>query len=105
MRVAIIGQQDFGKAVLEAFLARGDEVAGVFVAPEKEGAKPDPLKLAAQEKGLKVFQFASLKSPEAAAAMQGLDADIGIMAFVLQFAQQEVVTIPKRGTIQYHPSL
>lgn len=105
MRIAIIGQQDFGKAVLEAFLARGDEVAGVFVAPEKEGAKPDPLKVAAQEKGLKLFQFASLKSPEAAAAMQGLDADIGIMAFVLQFAPQEFVNIPKRGTIQYHPSL
>ena len=30
MKIAIIGQQDFGKAVLDAFLARGDEVAGVF---------------------------------------------------------------------------
>ena len=27
MRIAIIGQQDFGKAVLQAFLKRGDEVA------------------------------------------------------------------------------
>ena len=42
MRIAIIGQQDFGKAVLEAFLARGDEVAGVFCAPEKEGAQARP---------------------------------------------------------------
>ena len=25
MRVAIIGQQDFGKATMEAFLSRGDE--------------------------------------------------------------------------------
>ena len=47
MRIALIGPQDFGKAVLEAFLARGDEVAGVFVAPDKEGARPDPLKVAA----------------------------------------------------------
>ena len=30
MRVAIIGQQDFGKATLEAFLSRGDDVAAVF---------------------------------------------------------------------------
>ena len=45
MKLAIIGQQDFGKAVLEAFLARGDEVVGVFCAQEKEGAKPDPLKV------------------------------------------------------------
>ena len=27
------------------------------------------------------------------------------MAFVLQFAPQDFVNIPKRGTIQYHPSL
>jgi methionyl-tRNA formyltransferase len=105
MRVAIIGQQDFGKSVLEAFLARGDEVAGVFCAPEKEGAKPDPLRLAAQEKGLKTFQLPSLKGPDAVAAMKELNADIGIMAFVLQFAPQDFVSVPKHGTIQYHPSM
>ena len=105
MRIAIIGQQDFGKAVLEACLARGDEVAGVFCAPEKEGAKADPLKVAAQEKGLRLFQFPSLKSREAHEAMRGLNADLGIMAYVLQFAPQDFVNIPKKGTIQYHPSL
>ncbi|MGH8695936.1 MAG: methionyl-tRNA formyltransferase [Burkholderiales bacterium] len=105
MRIAIIGQQDFGKAVLEAFLARGDQVAGVFCAPEKEGAKADPLKAAALEKGLKVFQFQSLRAPEAHAAMKSLDAELGIMAFVLQFAPDSLVRLPKRGTIQYHPSL
>jgi methionyl-tRNA formyltransferase len=105
MKIAIIGQQDFGKAVLEAFLARGDTVAGVFCAPEKEGAKPDPLKVAAQEKGLKLFQFASLKGAEATEAMKGVAPDIGIMAYVLQFAPQEFVKLPKHGTIQYHPSL
>jgi methionyl-tRNA formyltransferase len=105
MRIAIIGQQDFGKAVLEAFLARKDDVAGVFCAPEKEGAKADPLKVAAQEKGLKVFQFPSLRAPEAQAALRDLKADIGIMAYVLQFAPQDFVNIPRMGTIQYHPSL
>jgi methionyl-tRNA formyltransferase len=105
MRIAIVGQQDFGKAVLEAFLARGDEVAGVFCAPEKPGAKADALNTAAKEKGVQVFQFASLKSDEAKAAMKKLDVELGIMAFVLQFAPQDFVNIPKRGTIQYHPSL
>ena len=90
MRIAFIGQQDFGKAVLEAFLARGDEVAGVFCAPEKPGARPDVLKTAAEEKGLTLFQFPSLKSPEAEDAMRGLNADIGIMAYVLQFAPQSL---------------
>jgi methionyl-tRNA formyltransferase len=105
MKIAIIGQQDFGKAVLEAFLSRGDEVGAVFCAPEKGGARPDALRAAAQEKGLKVHQFKSLRDPEAAKAIRDAGADIGIMAFVLQFAPQEFVKIPKHGTIQYHPSL
>jgi len=105
MRIAIVGQQDFGKAVLEAFLARGDQVAGVFCAPEKPGARPDALKVAAQEKGVEVFQFPSLKSEEARTTLKKLDPDLGIMAFVLQFAPQDFVAIPKHGTIQYHPSL
>ena len=105
MKVAIIGQQDFGKAVLDALLARGDEIAAVFCAPEKEGARPDVLRVAAQESGLKLHQFKSLKAPEAVEAMKAADAEIGIMAYVLQFAPQEFVSIPKHGTIQYHPSL
>jgi len=105
MRIAIVGQQDFGKAVLDAFLSRGDEVGAVFCAPEKEGARPDALRSAAQEKGLTVHQFKSLRDPEAVRAMKEAEADIGIMAFVLQFAPQEFVSIPKFGTIQYHPSL
>ena len=105
MKIAIVGQQDFGKAVLEAFLARGDEVVAVFCAPEREGARPDALRLAAQEQGLEVHQFKSLRAPEAAQAMRDACAEIGVMAFVLQFAPQEFVNIPMHGTIQYHPSL
>jgi len=105
MKIAIIGQQDYGKAVLEAFLARGDEVAGVFVAPDKPGSKPDPLKVAAQEKNLQLFQFPSYRKPEAHQALRDLKVDLGIMAYVLLFAPQEFVNIPKKGTIQYHPSL
>lgn len=105
MRIAIIGQQDFGKAVLEAFLQRGDTVAGVFCAPEKPGAKPDPLRVAADLAGLPVYQLPSLKSEAAREALTGLDVDLGVMAYVLQFVPQNFVSIPRRGMIQYHPSL
>lgn len=105
MRIAIIGQQAFGKNVLEAFLARGDEVAGVFCAPEKTGAKADPLRLAAEENGVKLFQLPSLKLEQARNALRELDVDLAVMAYVLQFAPQSFVNIPRHGTIQYHPSL
>ena len=47
MRIVVHGQQAFGKAVLEALIKRGENVVAVYVAPEKEGAKADPLKEAA----------------------------------------------------------
>ena len=105
MRIAIIGQQDFGKAVLEAFIKRGDTVSGVFCAPEKPGAKPDPLRLAAEQARIGVRQLASLKTAEASEMLRALDADIGIMAYVLQFVPQSIAHIPRHGMIQYHPSL
>ena len=105
MRVVIVGQQAFGKSVLEAFLARGDTVAGVFAAPEKPGARPDPLVEAAEEKKLPVFRFPKYSTPEALDALKELNADIGVMAYVLLFAPPEFCAIPKHGMIQFHPSL
>jgi methionyl-tRNA formyltransferase len=103
MRVAIIGQQDFGKAALEAFLARGDTVAAVFCAPEK--GRPDPLRLAGEAAGIPTHQFSKLTDPAAQDALRVANADVGVMAYVTQFVPQEFCNIPKFGTIQFHPSL
>jgi methionyl-tRNA formyltransferase len=105
MRVAIIGQQEFGKAVLEAFIARGDTVAGVFCAPEKPGGKADPLRLAAGQAGIEVYQPGSLQSEYARESLRKLDVELGVMAYVLQFASQDFINIPRYGMVQYHPSL
>src|SRR5471030_26693 len=105
MRIVVHGQQAFGKAVLEALLKRGDEVVAVYVAPEKEGAKADPLKEAAIAAGLKVLQPASYKTPEVLAEFKALKPDLQVMAFVTLFVPEEFLNAPTRGSIQYHPSL
>lgn len=105
MRLAIVGQQAFGKSVLDAFLARGSMVAGVFCAPEKPGSHPDPLRISAEERGVSVFQLPSLRGEEASEALRGLNVDLAVMAYVLQFVPQTFLNLPKHGTIQYHPSL
>jgi methionyl-tRNA formyltransferase len=105
MRIAIVGQKDFGKAVLDAFLKRGDTVAGVFCAPEKPGEAPDALKIAAEQAGIEVFAMPSLRVDEARRALRALDVDLAILAYVLQFVPQDFATIPRHGTIQFHPSL
>jgi methionyl-tRNA formyltransferase len=77
----------------------------VFCSPEKVGAKQDVLREAAHGLGLPVYQFSSLRSSYAQEALGELNADIGIMAYVLQFAPREFVQIPRCGMIQFHPSL
>ena len=96
---------DYAPALVAAHRARGDEIAGVFAAPERPGARPDPLVTAADEKKLPVFRFPKYSDPEAQNALRELKADIGVMAYVLLFAPPEFCAIPKHGMIQFHPSL
>jgi methionyl-tRNA formyltransferase len=105
MRIAIVGQKEFGKAALEAFVKRGHIVAGVFCAPEKPGEAPDTLRLAAEQLDIPVHALPSLRVEEARQALQALDVDLAVLAYVLQFVPQDFATIPRHGTIQFHPSL
>ena len=105
MRIVVHGQQAFGKAVLEALLKRGENVIAVYVAPEKSGAKADPLKEAALAAKLPVFQPTSYKKPEVWAEFKALKPDLQVMAFVTLFVPEEFLNIPTNGSIQNHPSL
>jgi methionyl-tRNA formyltransferase len=105
MRIAIVGQRDFGKAVLDAFVRRGDTVAAVFCSPEKPGELPDPLRLAALGLAIPVYVLPSLRAEEARQALRVLNVDLAILAYVLQFVPQDFAVIPRHGTIQFHPSL
>jgi methionyl-tRNA formyltransferase len=105
MRIVVHGQQAFGKAVLEALLKRGENVVAVYAAPEKEGARADPLKEAALAAKLPVYQPASYRKPEVWEEFRALKPDLQVMAFVTLFVPEEFLNIPTKGSIQYHPSL
>jgi methionyl-tRNA formyltransferase len=106
MRLIINGQQAFGKAALEAILEKGtDEVVAVYTAPDKEGRPPDPVKQTALEHGIPLYQPASYKDPKVLEQMRALDADLMVMAYVIIFIPEEARTIPRFGSICFHPSL
>jgi methionyl-tRNA formyltransferase len=105
MRIVVHGQQAFGKAVLEALLKRGENVVAAYVAPEKPGAKADPLKEAAQAAKLPVYQPPSYRKPEVWEEFKALKPDLQVMAFVTLLVPEEFLNIPSKGSIQYHPSL
>ena len=104
MRIVVHGQQAFGRSVLDA-LEPGDEIVAVYIAPEKEGQRADPLKEAALAHGLPVYQPKSYKDPSVWEQFSELKPDLCVMAFVTLFVPEEFLDIPTHGTIQYHPSL
>ena len=105
MRIAVHGQQAFGKSVLDALLERGEEIVAVYVAPEKDGQRPDPLKETALAHNLPVYQPKSYKDSIVWAQFDGVQPDLCVMAFVTLFVPEDFLNIPTHGTIQYHPSL
>ncbi len=106
MRLIVNGMQAFGRAVLEKILEAGkDEVVAVFTAPDREGRPTDPLKEAAIEHGIPVYQPASYKDPETLKLMRELKPDLMVMAYMIQFVPEEARNIPTHGSICFHPSL
>ena len=104
MRIIVNGQQAFGRAVLEALLERGENVVAVYTAPDGDGP-PDPLKAAAEERGVPVLQPRSFRRESVRERMREFAPDLCVMAYVTLFVPEATLNLPRLGTIQYHPSL
>ena len=104
MRLAIIGQSAFGKAVLERFVTDGYDVVGVFAAPDGSRG-PEPLAESAREIGVPVWQYRRMRDAECVASFKSLNADLCVMAYVTDIVPLDIINAPSLGTIQYHPSL
>ena len=101
MRIVIIGQAAFGRAVLEVLAANEqDEIVGVFAPP-----KDDPIVEAAEALDLPVFRFGRMRDQEAIDQFKSLTPDLCVMAFVTDIVPMDMIDAPPKGTIQYHPSL
>ncbi len=105
MRIVLIGQAAFGQKVLEALLNKGEQVVAVYVPPDKPGANADPLKEAAQQQHIPVFQPLRMRDPGVYHKFVELAPDLGIMSFVTDILPESILNCPRLGTIQYHPSL
>ena len=105
MRLALIGQSAFGKAVLTRLASDGrHDIAGVFAAPDGRRGR-EPLAEAADEIGIPVWQPPRMRDAECIATFQALQADLCVMAYVTDIVPLDIIDAPTHGTIQYHPSL
>ena len=105
LRIAVIGQAAFGESVLNALVEKGENVVGMFCAPDREGSPVDPIKAAAENHNIPVFQFRRMRRQVAIDAFKELNTDICVMAFVTDIIPDAILEAPSKGTIQYHPSI
>ena len=106
MRIIVMGQQAFGKDVLEKILnAQVDEIVAVYCEPDKEGRPYDPIKEFALQQGIDVLQPKSFSEKTCVDKFGSFNADLMVMAFVNVFVPESVCKLPKLGSICFHPSL
>lgn len=104
MRIVLFAQAAFGQEVLKRLLQRKEEVVGLYTPSEPEGTK-NPVKELAEAQGIAVFQPRRMKDPQVLAQYKRLSPDLNLLAFVTDIIPGEILSYPKYGSIQYHPSL
>jgi len=104
MRIVLIGQAAFGEKVFETLIQRGEEVVGVFLPPDIPG-KPNSFKERVQRARIPLRQPRRMRAPEVYPEYVKLKPDLNVMAFVTDIIPENILELPRSGTIQYHPSL
>jgi len=104
-----MGTPDFAVPSLRALVGMG-RVAGVFTQPDAPAGrggqpKPPPVKLAAQELGIPVFQPESLKPPEVLEQLRALAPDVIVVAAYGRILRRAVLELPPHGCVNVHASL
>lgn len=109
MRVVFLGTPEFGVPSLKALLEAGHEVVGVFTQPDKpkgRGKKMQmsPVKECALEKGIPVYQPVKIRV-DGVEDLRTLSPDLCVTVAFGQILSQEILDIPKIGTVNVHSSL
>ncbi len=114
MKVVFMGTPDFAVPCLRALAEGGCEVAAVFTQPDKPKGRgykmiPTPVKLAAEEYGIPVYQPLSLRKGEDAEESMRILNDIAPELIVVtaygQILPKEILELPKHGCVNIHASL
>lgn len=110
MKIVYLGTPDFSVEPLKRISeCKEFEIVGVVCNKDKEvGRKkiltPPPVKVYAQQKGYKVFQYGSIKN-EGVEDMKALLPDVMVTCAFGQILSQEVLDIAPYGVINVHASL
>lgn len=110
LRIIFAGTPDFAARHLDALLSSGHNVVGVFTQPDRPAGRgkklmPSPVKVLAEEKGIPVFQPASLRPQENQQLVSDLRADVMVVVAYGLLLPKAVLDMPRLGCINVHGSL
>ncbi len=110
MRIVYMGTPDFAVLPLQKLHRCGHEIVGVFSQPDRprgRGMKlvPTPVKAAAKELGLSVYQPESLKSEDTLRLLHTLSPQAIVVAAYGKILPPTVLQLPPLGCINLHASL
>lgn len=110
MKIVFMGTPDFARGALEALIAAGHEITAVVTQPDKAKGRSNqlqypPVKECALEHNIPVMQPVRIKTPEAIAQLASYEADIFVVAAFGQILSQEILDMPKYGSLNIHASL
>lgn len=110
MKIVFMGTPDFAVPTLRALVSHGHEVVGVFTQPDRPAGrgkrlKPSPVKVAAQELGIEIYQPERIKTPENLALLEKLAPEVIIVVAYGQILSEEILNLPPYGCINVHASL
>jgi len=110
LRIIFAGTPDFAARHLDALLASGHQVVGVFTQPDRPAGRgnkltPSPVKVLAAAHDIPVFQPKSLRPAESQQLVAELKADIMVVVAYGLILPQAVLDMPKLGCINVHGSL
>ena len=110
MKILFMGTPMFAVPSLEALVAAGHQVVGVFSQPDKpknRGMKlqPTPVKVCAQVHNIPVFQPEKLRDGTALETIRQLAPELIVVAAYGRILPQEILDYPKLGCINVHSSL
>lgn len=110
LRIIFAGTPDFAARHLDALLSSEHQIVGVFTQPDRPAGRgkklmPSPVKVLAEEKGIPVFQPASLRPEENQKQVADLQADIMVVVAYGLILPKSVLDMPRLGCINVHGSL